>query len=174
MADEDGPYVDGQEVDPDAALDSGLESIFGWLDTRDWLKRDGFYRAVVSLGDRDSATVCVAPHGAATKVLQLLRGRIELLGSIQGAERGDLASVLVQMLGDKELDDLWDVVREALACCLVDWTVPGLAGLPLFDAAPGVPNAKLPAAERDAIIDKIPLSLIVRILLAILWLSKNC
>ncbi len=169
----DAPEQAAAAVEDTAQVDAAVESVFGWLDNRDWLKRDGFYRAVVNLGERDSATVCVLPHGAATKVLQLLRSRVELLGGIQGGDRGDLVAVLVQLLGDQELDDLWDVVRDALSCCLVDWTVPGLAGLPLFDEAPPVPNAKLAAPERDTIIEKLPLSLIARILLAILWLSKN-
>ncbi len=161
------------KADADQVADATQASLLAWLDKVDWLDRDGFYRAVVKLGDRDTVTLCATSRGPATKLLLFLRDHMSLAVSVGKKSDEEGIAAIVDALREDELAQAWGIIQDVFACCVVSWNVPELTEIWGLDKEPEAPNGNMDAGNRDAILDRLPLPVIIRVLLGTFRLTKN-
>jgi len=165
--------ADTPETTREQVADAVEASLLTYLDSVDWLARDGFYRAIVSLGERDTVTLCASAFGPAKKLLLFMRSRIAAATEIAGAPDAEAIARLVGIFDEPDVDELWALVDEAFASCVVEWHVPELAELLHLGEAALPPNANMDAAYRQTLLARLPLPVIIRVLLGVVWLTKN-
>ncbi|HUS81920.1 MAG TPA: hypothetical protein VM013_01515 [Dehalococcoidia bacterium] len=148
-------------------------SLLSYLDSLEWLERDGFYRCKVHLGDRDVVTICASPFGPAVRLLDFMRARMIAATEIVRAPDEEGIAGMVGLLDDDATGEFWVLIDETFASCVVEWHVPDLAELLHLGDTPLAPNATQDAAYRGDLLKRLPLPVIIRVVLGVVWLTKN-
>lgn len=134
----------------------------------DWIEVEGFYKAKVHFGDTDYAVVCPVSCGSVEQGLDAVMSLYEvLLGAGQRATEADVLAAVQAFLTSEKREGLRRDIIDIVGASLVEWHMPEMASLPAFGEKE--PSIK----DFPAVFEKLPLSVVARLLAGISWQAKN-
>ena len=139
------------------------------LDGIDFCEADGFYRATVHLGERDSVTVRAVPGASLSSVASIF---IQAYNQFtQGETEADLLASLTRLLATDGEEGLWDGLSELVVAGVCRWSLEDMAATYGVEPPPLPPGDDRPAAR--VIVAGLPVTVLARIVIGVLWLAKN-
>jgi len=175
---EGGPSTgSGQDGPTKGGAAAGVDDIMAILPRAEdlpWFSPQGAYRAVLKFGETDSATICCIGGGVIAESLAFLARLWASLAKVDRADDGVFAAAVLDVLEGEQAEEVWNAVDAIFACGLSKWHMPELGEVyfPETDAAP-CPNAAMDAGPRMALLKRLPLTVVVRIVVGCAVLAGN-
>ncbi len=153
-----------------AQVQAAVEGVLaGLVEGADYCKPEGFYCVRVLFGERDFAVLRKPALGdLADTAGDLVRAANAV---IAGDSEGDMIAILERALSADTDGNLWQVLDRILTPSIREWTLPEFGEV--YGRTPGIPERLECAADRPNVYRKLPLSMIARMLVALVWLEKN-
>ena len=151
----------------------------GFLPKQPWLEPGDDYAIKVHLWAGDYAIVFAMSKDVIVRAKDLV---VRLIKSARSADPQDFtvldeiaAALSDDALSDDESGQLWLLMDEFFARCLIEWHVPRFSTLRGggSDSPFGCPNGRMDREGREKIIRLMPVNMIARIVYGALYQSKN-
>jgi len=137
-----------------------------------WLEEESFYRSRITLeGTDEYVTVLLVDCGLAEEAIKAMtrigasvHSTLELFAQSDG---GDTAN---ESVADATIDQAWELVDRVLYRCVPVWTVKDHAG---DGSVLPIPASLADAKARHELYRRLPVRLVGRIILAVVYQAKN-
>ena len=164
------PTADEVQAKMQGVVEQILAYVRDLSDASDFCVREGFYSARVRFGEQDSALIRLPSSLGVTDLASFLTGAANTVFSAH--EEMDLMAALSAFL-DKDSGGVWMMISRLLIDCVVEWTLPEATKLYGLDGQSIVPSARKTSAQAISEVQRLPNIIIVRIIVAILWLEEQ-